>query len=71
MTNARLFEIAMLKRGKSKQDIANLLKCSLQTIYNKLNNKVDFKGSEIIKICEYLKLTNADKERIFFAKKVD
>lgn len=67
MTDAKKFEIALLKRGKTKADIANLIGRSLQTVYNKINNVVDFKSKEIIAISEYLKLTNKERDSIFFA----
>ena len=68
MTDSKKFEIALLKKGKTKADIAKLLDRSLQTIYNKINNVVDFKGKEIIAISEYLKLTNKERDEIFFAR---
>lgn len=71
MTNKKKFEIALLERGKTKSDIADLINCSLQTIYNKINNVVDFKGREIIVISEFLNLTKKEREAIFFAKQVD
>lgn len=71
MTDRNLLEIALLKKRKTKQDIANLLGLSLQTVYNKINNIVDFKTGEIVKICEFLKLTKKDREEIFFAKQVE
>ena len=71
MTNTKKFEIALIDRGKTKTDIAKLLSVSLQTIYNKINNVVDFKGKEIVAISEFLKLSNKERDDIFFANKVD
>lgn len=71
MTNTTEFEIALLKAGKTKLDIAQLLGVSLQTIYNKINNVVDFKGREIIAISDFLHLTRKQRDVIFFAKQVD
>ena len=71
MTDTKEFEIVLLKRGKTKMDIANLLGVTLQTIYNKINNNVDFKAREIIAISNYLKLTNRERDNIFFALWVD
>ena len=68
MTNIKEFEIALLKAGVTKADIARLLGVTLQTVYNKINNVVDFKGREICAISDYLKLSNKERERIFFAK---
>ena len=71
MTNTKELEIILLKRGKTKKDIAKLLNRSLQTIYNKINNVVDFTGREIMAISEYLQLSNEEREIIFFALDVD
>lgn len=71
MTNTKKFEDALIKMGKTKTDIANLLSVSLQTIYNKLNNIVDFKSREIAAISEFLKLSNRERDAIFFATDVD
>jgi DNA-binding Xre family transcriptional regulator len=71
MTNAKKFEIALLQKGKSKKDIAQLLGVSMQTIYNKVNNVVDFKAQEVRAICDYLELTTEEMIEIFFAENVD
>jgi DNA-binding CsgD family transcriptional regulator len=71
MTDTKKFEIALINSGKTKADIAKLLGVSLQTIYNKINNIVDFKSREIIAIAKYLRLKNRDRDLIFFANKVD
>ena len=68
MTDTKRFEIVLLEKGKTKKDIANLLSLSLQTIYNKINNVVDFKSKEIVAISEYLKLSPKERDAIFFAK---
>ena len=71
MTDTKEFEMALLKAGKTKADIARLLGVSLQTIYNKLNNVVDFKSREIIAIAKFLNLSKSKRDVIFFAKQVD
>lgn len=71
MTDKKLFEITLLKKSKTKQNIADLLGLSLQTVYNKINNVVDFKTGEISKICEFLKLSNRERDLIFFAHNVE
>ena len=71
MTDKQKFEIALIRKSRTKQDIADLLGLSLQTVYNKINNVVDFKTREITKICEFLKLTVKDRDAIFFAKSVE
>ena len=71
MTDTKKLEAMLITKGKTKTDIARLINRSLQTVYNKMNNIVDFKGKEIIAISEYLKLTNKERDAIFFAKQVD
>lgn len=71
MTDLKEFEIALLKHSKTKEDIAVLLGIRLQTLYNKLNNLVDFKVGEVEKICVFLNLSLKDMMRIFFAKQVE
>lgn len=68
MTDTKKFEIALIEKGKTKKDIAELLSLSLQTIYNKINNVVDFKGKEIAAISDFLKLSPKERDAIFFAK---
>lgn len=68
MTNTSKFEAVLILKGKTKTDIAKVIKRSLQTVYNKINNIVDFKSKEIVAICEYLELTDEEREEIFFAK---
>ena len=67
MTNSKKFEIALMQRGKTKKDIAVLLGISLQSVYNKVNNVVDFKGTEISAIIKFLKLSSRELHEIFFA----
>ena len=71
MTDTKKFEIMLLEKGKTKKDIAQLLSLSLQTIYNKINNVVDFKSREIVAISEFLKLSNKERDAIFFATNVE
>lgn len=41
------------------------------TLYNRLNGVGEFTASEILGICSALRLTTAEREAIFFAKKVE
>ena len=71
MTDLKEFEIVLLKRSKTKMDIAEMLGISLQTLYNKLNNVVDFKVGEVEKICKFLGLSHDEMIKIFFAISVE
>ena len=71
MTNAIELEYILNKMKITKKEFASLLGISLQALYNKLNNKVEFKASEIIKACKVLQLADTDRDKIFFATNVD
>ena len=71
MTDTKALEIVLLKKDKSKKDLAELLGVSVQTIYNKVNNVVDFKTQEVKAITEFLQLTQEEMMAIFFAKNVE
>ena len=43
----------------------------MQALYNKLGNETEFKGSEIAKTTELLKLSKSEREQIFFAGNVE
>lgn len=67
MTNTEELEVAITRAGISKRKIAKLLGVSETTIYNKLNGKVEFKASEIVAMCDILRLTTAQRENIFLS----
>ena len=71
MTNTKEFEILLLRKGISKKFIAELLGKSLQTVYNKIHNVVDFTATEIMLICNSLQLSKDERDLIFFAEDVD
>lgn len=57
------------KYGSNKK-IASILEISEKTFCEKINNKVDFKQSEIEKICNLLEINNNEIKEYFFTKKV-
>ena len=57
--------------GKTIKSIALKMGLSRQSLYLKMNGKREFKASEVYKLCEILRLTNEEKERIFFTNEVD
>lgn len=66
MFNNSQFEIALISRNKTKQDVANLLGISLVTLYRKMNGVSDFFREEIQAICLFLNLNIEEREIIFF-----
>lgn len=51
----------------SKTDIAEALGITRQGLYNKLDGKQEFKGSEIKLISQILNLTSYERDAIFFS----
>lgn len=51
--------------------IAEKMGISRQTFYLKMSGQREFKASEIEKICDILRLTDDEKNSIFFADRVD
>lgn len=51
--------------------ISQKLGISRQSLYKKLTGEREFKVSEVTKIAAVLRLTNEEKEEIFFTNQVD
>nr|DAS42510.1 MAG TPA: Regulatory protein [Caudoviricetes sp.] len=56
MTDKTKLEIAIIKSGLTKHEVAKRLGLSDMGFYKKLNNVTEFKASEIAKLKEILKL---------------
>lgn len=65
MTATNELRSLIVKKGFTQADIAKKLGISPQSFSYKLNNKVEFKASEIETLCSILSIKNKDK--IFFA----
>lgn len=50
---------------KTYKDCAEVLGISITSFSDKMNGKSTFKLPEIIKLCDYLELNDAEKNRIF------
>ena len=68
MTNTSLLEQYIEKSGYKKSHIAKELGLTAYGLALKINNKSEFKASEMLILCELLKIGAEDKEAIFFAK---
>lgn len=68
MTNTALLEQYIEKSGYKKSFIAFQLGITAYGFSLKINNKSEFKASEMAILCELLKISARDKEAIFFAK---
>lgn len=71
MTNARLLRWYIEKSGYKRKFVAEKIGLTYQGYLYKENGKNEFNQSEIEGLCELLSIPLKDKERIFFAKKVD
>lgn len=72
MVNTALLEDAIRRSGKKKRYLADKVGCTYQSLRQRCNNIYDFKSSDIEVLCEELGITDLnEKERIFFAKRVD
>jgi hypothetical protein len=67
MTNTSLLEQYIQKSGYKKSFIAEQLGLTSYGFTLKVNNKSEFKASEMTLLCKLLKINTKDKEAIFFA----
>lgn len=68
MTNTALLERYIEKSGYKKSFIAAQIGLTAYGFTLKVNNKSEFKASEMTILCKLLKISAKDKEAIFFAK---
>lgn len=67
MTNTEMLERAIKDKGLKKGYIADRLKLSRSGLVNLINNRSDFRASQIQTLCEILDLDDAQRNAIFFA----
>jgi transcriptional regulator with XRE-family HTH domain len=68
MFNQKKFKALLVMKGKTMQNIADLLGINQATLYRKINGNSDFYRREIQAICNYLKIE--DPNEIFFAQEI-
>lgn len=71
MTNTILLEEYISKSGYKKSFIAQTLGITAYALALKINNKSEFKATEIDILCKLLNIGIEDRMRIFFAQLVD
>ena len=64
-TNSNLLRGRIAEKGYTQKEVAQMIGITYQSFSDKINNKSNFKVSEIIKMCAILDI--ADKDRYFFA----
>lgn len=60
------FEIALVRSGKTRKQLAEYLGIDISTLYRKIENDGYFTRQEIVKTVEFLELD--DPMKIFFAQ---
>ncbi len=72
MTNTLKLRALLIENNLTNEDIAKKLGISKQSFSMKINNKREFKTSEIYKLSRFLNLSNSsDIMSIFFANRVE
>lgn len=72
MVNTALLEEKISESGKIKNYLAEKMGISRYALYLKSKNLNEFTAKEIMILCDELNINKlSDKERIFFAKKVE
>ena len=72
MTNTELLEKAIRESGLKKNAILEQTGIgTYNTLHAKIKNRSEFTASEIMKLCEILRLTNDQREAIFFANNAE
>jgi len=68
MFNQKKFKALLVMKGKTMQNIADLLAINQATLYRKINGNSDFYRREIQAISNYLEIE--DPNEIFFAQEI-
>lgn len=71
MTNTAKLKAKIIEKGLLQEAVAMRLGMTSSTFNYKLNNKTEFKASEIKKLYEILLLTIEETFEIFFAEEVE
>lgn len=71
MTNTPKLKAIMVEREYTQADLAKLLNMSEQTLNYKINNKREFKASEIQALIQILQIPTEQVDVIFFVHDVD
>ena len=71
MTDTLKLKAKIMEKGMNIQSLSKEMQLSANALSNKINNKKDFKVSEIWAIKDLFQLSNNDIISIFFAEKVD
>lgn len=68
MTNTALLRSKIQALGLKYAAVADSIGITYYGLQKKMDNRTEFKASEIMKLSDFLRLTDAEKSAIFFAK---
>lgn len=71
MTNSVKLRAAVRRSGLRYGYIANRLKISAYCLAQKIDNRTEFRASEILHLSKLLNLTKEERDEIFFAENVE
>ena len=71
MTDTLAFRAYLMKRGYTVHSLAEALGIADCSLSYKMNNKREFKPSEIVAIKRILGMSSEERDAIFFAENVD
>ncbi len=71
MTNSTLFRESVKKAGIKYKALADILGITTYCLQNKIENRSEFKASEICLVSDALNLSDSNRNAIFFAKYSD
>lgn len=71
MTHSAKLKAKIVEKQLNQEEIAKQLGMTIATFNYKVNNKTEFKASEIKVLSELLGLTSEEVNAIFFADKVE
>lgn len=64
MTNSNKLRAKIRENGFTQKEVAEKIGISLQSLSYKINNKIEFRASEMERLCNLLDIT--DKDSYFF-----
>lgn len=60
MTDTNKLKAKIMESGLTQEKVAKMLGISCQSLSYKINNKIDFKATEINNLCRILDISNKD-----------
>ena len=71
LTNSNELRAALTRKGMTQEQVAEALGITTATLNYKINNKREFKTSEVKALVDLLEIKKEDIDKIFFANDVD